>query len=399
MNNSQLLLSNNNIIRSRRRCQHCRHVDPEPLFKTNQELELFFRGCELYVRKIYNFLLFLHTRHREAFPKQETIARFAGVSRKTVSEVLLKLEELNLITSCYRHMSSCIYKLPRMFNDLRIRDRFKYLFNSLSLLPLQWLMMVPIAVHEPISRPQFPGLFPGRVTQYNSNIYLPTIISMDVQRQLLIEREKTGQSSPSRTYRTQEREPLTKELKIRPIVLGIKTLKLTQAGMCRLSAFPDEALLYAEKNMGYTTKIRMPFEYFCKLCVAYCKDNRLWIDYEYVNKLLSSMGLNTDSPVLVERNDSLSTKHEAKPVHRPHGFGKCADSSCKSLVCYDEQHPPRNHEWARQEREKLLLRRNDISKLFGEQLANKLLGFSSSGSTLVLDDNKLMDEPNPFKDL
>lgn len=90
-------------------------------------------------RKVLNYLLYIDNFSRDIYPRQDTIAQYAELSREHVNRTLKKLVSLGLVAKMYRHKTSCLYRTSRWFKDFFIRSSLKTLFSSLSIFSLSLL--------------------------------------------------------------------------------------------------------------------------------------------------------------------------------------------------------------------------------------------------------------------
>jgi hypothetical protein len=135
-------------------------------------------------------------------------------------------------------------------------------------------------------------------------------------------------------------------------------------------SYPDAALAYAEQVLTAKRPVpAKPFGYFLAVCNSYCKDRNLFVDFDYAQQVMTSMGLDRKAeciePVI---------KMEVDPNNPyPHGSNRCADTRCQRSPCVLVSHPKRTKEWAFEQREKFLVSRSEVVKIFGEQVADSML--------------------------
>jgi hypothetical protein len=105
---------------------------------------------------------------------------------------------------------------------------------------------------------------------------------------------------------------LTQDAAIPPWIDHIKSLNLTQWGKIRLSAFPEAAIRYAEKEMKGAKGLREPFSWYFSVCLKYCKQANLKLEWGRVTDLEIQMGMPESAPMLIKAPISTAPREEAR---------------------------------------------------------------------------------------
>lgn len=118
-------------------------IDPQVIDFIKNDPVSAFSSMSKNQRRILDCLLYWNNQGTAIHIRQDTIAKFVGVTREYVNKVLGWFIELGIITTKYRHMTSCLYKVSSYFNDIKIRTYLrKYLpqlaFLSISMFNLEF---------------------------------------------------------------------------------------------------------------------------------------------------------------------------------------------------------------------------------------------------------------------
>lgn len=84
---------------------------------------------------------------------------------------------------------------------------------------------------------------------------------------------------------------------ISPIIRSLTELNLTKWGQIRLSAFPDEAILYAQDKLKNNHDIINKYNWFFKVCYQYCTDTNIKPDWQLVEQLSIGYKMPVDAPM------------------------------------------------------------------------------------------------------
>lgn len=111
----------------------------------------FFESLTIPQLKVLDYLLYWHSTDQTIYMRQDTIAKFCGITREYANKILLFFMKHGIIDSNYRHMKTCLYRVSEFFNDFQIRNKLRGILRSLRFFPK--------------------ALLQGEFTQYLSNIY------------------------------------------------------------------------------------------------------------------------------------------------------------------------------------------------------------------------------------
>lgn len=98
------------------------------------------------------------------------------------------------------------------------------------------------------------------------------------------------------------------------------SLRLTKWGQIRLSAFPDEAILYTTQRFFLERKSRIinPFGWFKTVCIEYCAENNIVPNWHFMYQLAEAYQMPSDAPntypqsyVQTKQLSELAKEHKA----------------------------------------------------------------------------------------
>ena len=284
-------------------------------------------------------------------PSQEYIAKKTGYVRETINRSLRRLRELGLVSSVYRHMRPCIYKVAQPYLDPEIRKELRYVGKAFLFLSMLMVGDAPVGnIYQYGTKQHVNPLIEPRsheklirnnllyITPYVSPLENSSSPGKQACGQLLCQRmvkevvatdwedvnNLSGKYTPprdnfdgwdpeqeaaSRQAGKQALQPIIiSSRKEKPMESGrkqscdytnVKGLKLTKAGEINLSPFPVEALAFALQQIRLTKKkIDDPFRYYLYFCKKYCSDNGITPDWAKASEGLRNSGLYKDSPVI-----------------------------------------------------------------------------------------------------
>jgi len=262
------------------------------------------------LRGLLDFMIGASNCLREMHFTQSYIAKKLGITREHTNRLLAKARKLGIVSSEYRHMTSCIYTLHHAFKDIDVRNSLKHLYKSCYYLPLSILMslgdemkslssMIGINQfnqkqyveesntnsgmshkYEPNNKVIYNYLSTRLNTTSNSACNKPPPAERD--RSGDIKSLKSGYEAPPRSSRRQNSH--------------IKGLNLTEAGCIKLLAYPPSAIQAGLTALrSHKGEIRDPFVYFSKICLDYCKDNKIRVDWGICFNELRRKGYEKDA--------------------------------------------------------------------------------------------------------
>lgn len=285
-----LKFSNSYIRKNRKEKQDWNSIKPELIERICFYPEYYCRKMSFGQRSILNVIFEFSMCYREIFPTQKTIAKRAKVSRQYCNEILGRLEKLGFISSCYRHMRSCKYKVSDFFKNPEVRSRLSHIFKAFRAIPIQLLTQLNKQGYKVIR------CFKNMFKKSESSSSTSTSFSKISDKSLSIV-EKLG-------YRISRKPVLS--LAVR----SLEFLDLTLAGKIRLNAFPDEAIIYARDNYPHSKAIDNSFNYFFRICSNYCNERGIKPDWRFVYECMEVYGVSKNTPsVYVKKNKVIN--------HRP----------------------------------------------------------------------------------
>lgn len=201
-------------------------------------------------QKILNSVIFFNNKFLWAFPSQDRIAAYAGVSRQYANQVLKLLAELGLIIKIYYPFKTCIY-ITSFFDDYNVRKIAARWLSACKFLSLRVIMAKEKI--QKIAKSSNTTLFSRIISIYNNDY--------DTSHSKICKKERKMEISPS--------------------IKKLKELNLTLAGEISLSMFSDEVIEYAQKQLKYAKSARDRYKLFCYIAHGYCKANGIEPDYKH----------------------------------------------------------------------------------------------------------------------
>ncbi len=275
--NPVLYCTDNNIIIP----YHCQTIydgDVMPNEAIQRNPEHYFKRYSTRALHLVDILLSLGDSHEYICPSQSTLAKKVGCSERTIRTWIKMFKEDGILFTVQRYNDSLLYKFSSLFKREDIRSRLSHLFRTF-----------------------------GSAITNNFRLFKRGYkdLSINILRS---------------TTEIWERFTKMKQYPISNYVRTQKILKLSMAGMIRLSAFADEALEFAFEKYLETVKaknIYSPFSYVFKLAHSYCDDNGIKVDWGKVidlNKAFDLVG--TENP-MVEEELTAAKVLENPPVAQP----------------------------------------------------------------------------------
>lgn len=263
-------------------------------------LPLVIENMTQQIRRVLNFLLYLSNKFPDVYPKQDTIALWLGISRRYCNEVLGMLQEKGLITSNYRHMKSCQYKVAPIFFDVAMRERLVGLLPALKWLPSILLTMCQqnfLHQKNSFKDEQFSQLEYRRLRLNNNLILFP---------------------SKKRTRKTCRDFACQQILNFyywqKNIIESIKQKipSMTVKGIARLYAFSVTVLEFANDQLT-TRKLRKlakPYEWLFKTLLDRSARESLPPNWRWVAQLERFRGIPAKQPLYIENRTYKQEKNE-----------------------------------------------------------------------------------------
>lgn len=224
------------------------------------------------------------------------IAQKIGICEKTVQRVTDHLDLMGIVTKEVRFKKSNLYTV----NNLIFNKQFVVFFAA----------FFPALSHAVVSlNPAFDELSTRGVQLTNNFSYKPTVNSTTG----IINTTKKGyQQQPvannfkekKERYRMkEERVALLNKLQegqnvnpFSPVIEQMTAIKLTLAGKCDLSEFPDAALLHAVEILKRRQGISNPYAFVRSHAMAYCREMNLPVDWQWKKGLKNVYAIPENAP-------------------------------------------------------------------------------------------------------
>lgn len=267
-------------------------------------------------KRVFEILVTFSNYYTSIYVRQDTIAKKVGISREYCNKILQFFKAHGLIGTYLRFKTSCLYQLSVVFYDQRMRSYLSTIIKDFKW--ISWtVLLFSIIRSEELSAIQF------TLTNINSYFIYKSFsknsynldYNIKVKRQYNLQRQSnSAQAVSASSYNLHN--PSTKKIEkrkrigaymselISPALRTLKSLNLTQAGQVKLSAYPDDAIRWADATIAIRNKkspISQPFSYFNSLCMSYCSDKKLAPQWNHVKKLIAALGIKADEPLLLNK--------------------------------------------------------------------------------------------------
>jgi hypothetical protein len=230
-------------MRLRKSNPHFSATDPRVNDQIRANPYAYFAALTSKECKVFNVFAYWSNQLRMCYIRQDTIARFVGLSREHVNRIIHKFKKDGLLSSNYRHLTSCEYKLSSFFNDFFIRSQLKRFISQ--------FVYLPIALLQP------------HITQYIRFIYksigFDTVTCYDTN---LHTRARTRERYPS---------PPRREM-IAAYVNEIEDIQLTAEDKVHLSRYSPEAVAYGLRQVRKAHTVHNPAAYLIACCKSFKKN-------------------------------------------------------------------------------------------------------------------------------
>ncbi len=224
----------------------------------------------------------------DIFFSRTHFAKEMGVCEKTIDRWCQDFIDLELMTktrSLKNRFATCHYKLTQLGKSFKsysesIYKSNKYVFLSVSLLVAPAIPDVQLCL--------------------SSKVFNTGVVRLLSKRELLTAPARDPQTNQnSQTTARKEADVASKEQKPMDIAEHIShltpLLQLTTHGQLKLSMFDKETTDYAWETVKLTSGCKDVFKEFVDLCLQYCKDNELAVDWaSYYNALESGLANKKD---------------------------------------------------------------------------------------------------------
>lgn len=278
--------------------------------------EVFFGKLPLAYRGVLTYLLQFNKLHAKIFPTQTTIANYVGITHDHCNKVIKQLVTWGLIGKEYRHKKSCIYTISSFFYEKNVRPKLSHIFTSLKSI---LLLAALLSVVNNSCQTEYVNQLNRRVNKSFKEEFLSSSLSLNNikfinyyarTRPLTVglEGRMVMLTMEQKAHILSQVGNVKPEDVFSPVFDQVKSLNLTVAGKARLSAFPDEAIEYAEKAYQQFPKkqeIRNKYAFFMKLCWKYTNENKLYPDWSWYRNLKHLFSISDNEPLIKAENKAL----------------------------------------------------------------------------------------------
>lgn len=231
---------------------------------------------------------------------QGRIAKMCDLSREQVNRIFSKLEKDGIVSMLYRHKKTSMYKVSSFFTP-EIRAKISHLFR---VFPITLLLSIrpSTAVIEKMSHKIYQGNY----------IYIKSLSSPESI--FTGARARETESDQEKIKKERERETTASSVRSGPVILGkqprsngevvmkiyeLKSVKLTEYGQMRLSAFPEEVVYEIDRRMlRMAQRPLKPWHYFVSSCKKYCEEKGLAIDWTKMQQLAGKHCMPDEGPFI-----------------------------------------------------------------------------------------------------
>jgi hypothetical protein len=293
---------NNNIERNRSRQQ----------LNINKIIQFLKTKSRTYYG-VLNKLLYLDNANLPIFISQSEVASKVGVHRITAHYVLHELKEAGFLTITNRgYKKTCIYEINPLFRGMTVRRSLKHILPALLWIPLTtYICHANENNNQQVSKENYATLLKrdyfslfncsSVVVRYNN---LSTLDYRDSHKKEIslkqkIPIEKVGIMIP--------------EILLNPTIIGLRDdLKLTPAGECKLTAYPQSALQEAHRIFlsDTTTSKKNPFGLFMLILEAHCSKNHITLRWPKAYELMERFGITKNAACSLEQSDYKNNKSQ-----------------------------------------------------------------------------------------
>lgn len=231
-------------------------------------------------RKFLDQLLYLQSKYDSVWMGFDRLAQVTGYCSRTMKRAAKKLEEKGLISHIMgSYVAANEYHLHPLFASFTMRRKLSKLLPALRFTPS--FLKIAVAALLSVQIANVTAISPRIDINKNSNSSLS--ITKDAHPR------SKGVISVSLFKEIKENAQFARQLKERRMqqsekaINAIRTLKLTVWGKMVLSAYPAEAIRYADEQIFMAKKLpHNPLGLFKSLCTKFCEKNNLKPDWSRV---------------------------------------------------------------------------------------------------------------------
>lgn len=254
----------------------------------------------------------------------EFIAHHAQCDVRTVKRWTSKWENLGLITKSRRHL----YDVNNYTLNISKKQSFQLWFNRLTTQEQEFynthgmtiqkynslnssLQSVPLSYSSP------------QLARYlTSSSSITVIDSLSNARATLVYQDPKIFETISNVAAFSKKEAVMKDEVVKEATKHVQSLSLTKWGQIALSAYPDEAIEYADQIVSNSkTTAKNPFAFFISFCKQYCEKKGISADFGLVLRLEEKWGARQDrifiNPMPVKHKKEKQQQHTPYPKDAP----------------------------------------------------------------------------------
>lgn len=244
------------------------HISQEVFKEIRKDPVQYFSNKSYLYKQLLNVFLDRANRHKLLYFSQQYLADFLGCSRKRINELIQQMKREGILVSQYRHMQSCNYWVSFMFSNFFIRNQLKEIFSALKGMP--WYMGITM-------------LLTTNVTQVKLKEYIYLKRNVNVREYTTTKRLSTLEIRNGNRDSKGKGETVCNKASKKGNVMTefLQTMNgINDDARHRLSIFPDEALVYAIKEIKRKQNVTNAFRLFYMICAHYCKNKQIAIQWK-----------------------------------------------------------------------------------------------------------------------
>lgn len=247
-------------------------------------------------KALFNYFIMLGFRCRHIYATQEHIAKKTGMSIRQAQRVTNKFVELGILIVRYRHNTSNEYRFNSFFYNLEVLGVIRSISTGAK--------FISISLLNPFGRSEVNEIIKTvksekcRTKTINEFIYkslssfrykLERVRTHTRDRRPDTDIELLESNLHRRNNESMMQNPFSKAL----TRVGM-LLNLTKAGKVDMARYPDEALIYAESIFYRAKNVESKLKWFHSVCVRYCNDKSIPIDWRHSKKLQDVFEISDD---------------------------------------------------------------------------------------------------------
>lgn len=258
--------------------------------------------------QVLRFVIDHSNRMAELNFSYEYIANALGICERTVGRAMTVLKDEGVIFYFWNYRNTNSYYPHKNFLNVKVRSQLKHIIPELGEKTFRVSVDTPINMYSNYTDSELimDSVFTIKIDVRSKELNIPSsfIFKVVVSKSWVDKRVCARES----------KEVVKRERKIvmTPTIEKTKKyLKLLPAGECKLLAFPDEAIDYADSlcQGGYLlTTLKNPFSRFIKLCEDYCSQEKIKPNWRKMYETMKLMGISSNSP-FVDESEALTVIH------------------------------------------------------------------------------------------